>query len=80
MDLNVSLANGSITTDLHRITTDLCSSSNPDHIRNSIIYGQTLRLSNICTYEEDVDKHALNIMVFGEGILETDDWFTNGKS
>ena len=38
-----------------------CSSSHPDHIRNSIIYSQTLRLSNICTYEEDFDKHGLNM-------------------
>ena len=37
-----------------------CSSSHPYHIKNSIIYSQILRLSNICTYEEDVDKHALN--------------------
>ena len=33
----------------------------PDHIKNFIIYSQTLRSSNICTYEEDFDKHALNM-------------------
>ena len=33
----------------------------PDHIQNSILYSQILRLSNICTYEEDFDKHALNM-------------------
>ena len=38
-----------------------CSSSHPDHIKKSIIYSETLRLSHICTYEEDFDKHALNM-------------------
>ena len=38
-----------------------CSSSHPDHIKNSILYSQTLRLSHICTYEEDFDKDALNM-------------------
>ena len=38
-----------------------CSSSRPDHIKNSIIYSQTLRLSNICTYEEDCGKHVRNM-------------------
>ena len=66
LDLNVSLENGSVTTDLHTKSTDChqylhCSSSHPDHIKNSIIYSQTLRLSNICTYEEDFDKHVLNM-------------------
>ena len=66
LDLNVSLENGSVTTDLHTKSTDChqylhCSSSHPDHIKNSIIYSQTLRLSNICTYDEDFDKHALNM-------------------
>ena len=66
LDLNVSLENGSITTDLHTKSTNChqylhCSSSHTDHIKNPIIYSQTLRLSNVCTYEEDFDKHALNI-------------------
>ena len=66
LDLNVSLENGSITVDLHTKRTDClqylhCSSSHPDHIKNSIIYSQTLRLSNICTFKEYFDKHALNM-------------------
>ena len=56
LDLNVSVENGSITTDLHTKSTDCCQylhdrPSHPDHINNSIIYSQTLRLSNTCTYE-----------------------------
>ena len=38
-----------------------CSSPHPDHLKNCIIYSQTLRLSSICTYEEVFDKHALNM-------------------
>ena len=65
-DLNVSQENGSVTTDLNNKSTDChqylhCSSSHPDHIKNSIIYSQNLRLSNICTYDEDFDKHVLNM-------------------
>ena len=63
LDLNVSLKNVSITTDLYTKSTDChqylhCSTSHPDHIKNSIIYSQSLRLGNICTYEEDFDNHA----------------------
>ena len=66
LDLNVDLENGSVTTDLHTKSTNChqylhCSFSHPDHIKNTIIYSQTLRLSNICTYAEDFDKHALNM-------------------
>ena len=55
LDLNVSLQNGSITIDLHNKSTDChqylhCSFSHPYHIKNSIIYSQTSRLSNICEY------------------------------
>ena len=56
LDLNVSLENGSVTADLHTKSTNChqflhCSSSHPDHIKNSIIYSEILRLINICTYE-----------------------------
>ena len=66
LDLRASLENGSITTDLHIKSTNChqyfhCSFSHPDHIKNSIIFCQTLRLSNTCTYAEDFDKHALNM-------------------
>ena len=54
LDLNVSLKNGVISTDLHTKTTDChqylhFSSSHPYHIKTSIIYSQTLRLSKICS-------------------------------
>ena len=80
LDLNVSLENGSVTTDLHTKSTDChqylhCSSSHPDHKKTAsfiIKFCNICGLSNICTYEEGFDKHALN-MVYREGILETDD-------
>ena len=66
LDLNVSLENGCITTDLYTKSTDChqylhCSSAHPDHLKNSIIYSQALRLSNICTYERDFQRHALDM-------------------
>ena len=64
LDLNVGPENGSITTDLHTKSTDChqylpCNSSHPDHIKNPIIYSQTLRLSSICTYEENMKSWFL---------------------
>ena len=44
-----------------QFTYEASSSSHPDHLKSSIIYSQALRLSNICTYEGDFDKHALNM-------------------
>ena len=60
LNLNVSLENGCITPDLYIKSTDChqylhCSSAHPDHLKSSIIYGQTLEA---CT------RHR--IMVFGK--------------
>ena len=38
-----------------------CSAPHPDHLKNSIIYSQALRLSNILTYERDIQRHALDM-------------------
>ena len=60
-----------------------CSSTHPDHLQNSIIYSQAFRLCNICTYERDFRRHALDMKLWfletGEGILKGSDWFTNGN-
>ena len=66
LNLNVSLENGCITTELYTKTTDChqylhCSSAHLDHVKNSIIYIQALRLSNIYTYERDFQRHALDM-------------------
>ena len=66
LDLNVSPENGCITTDLYIKSAYChqylhCNSAHPDHLKNSIIYSQALRLSNICTYERDFQRHALDM-------------------
>ena len=54
--------NGSITKDLHTKSTNChhylhCSSSHPEHIK----IPSFIILNTICIYEEEFDKHALNI-------------------
>ena len=80
LDVNVSLENGCITNDLYAKSTDChqylhCSSAHPDHLKNSIIYSQALRLINICTYERDFQEACTiyEIMVFREEILKGND-------
>ena len=58
LDLNISLENGSIATDLRTKSTDChqglhCTSWHSSHIKNSIIYNETLRLINVWMYKED---------------------------
>ena len=62
LDLNVNLYNGSITTDLHIKPTDRhlyfhFSSAHPDHTKRSIVYSQALRISRVCSFEEDFKRH-----------------------
>ena len=66
LDLNVSPENGCITTDLYIKSAYChqylhCNSAHPDHLKNSIIYSQALRLSSICTYERDFQRHGLDM-------------------
>ena len=66
LDINVSLENGYITTDLYTKSTDChqylhCSSAHPHHLKNSIIYCKALRLSNICTYGKEFQRNALDM-------------------
>ena len=63
LDLNVSIRNGAISTDLYIKPTDghqylHYKSSHPEHIRNSIPYSQALRLSRICSSEKDFKGHV----------------------
>lgn len=63
-DLNVSLRDDPLTADLRtnlQKCTDqhqclYCSSKHLDHMKNSIIYYQTLRLSNISKHEGDLKE------------------------
>ena len=63
LDLNVSLRNGAIHTDLYIKPTDghqylHYQSSHPLHIKNSIPYSQALRVSRICSSEKDFKTHV----------------------
>ena len=63
LDLNVSLRNGAISTDLYVKPTDghqylHYKSFHPEHIKNSILYSQALRLSRICSSEKDFKGHV----------------------
>ena len=54
--------NGHIITDLHIKATDRhqylhYTSSHPHHTKRSIVYSQALRVSRICSFEEDFKRH-----------------------
>ena len=53
LDLKVSLCDGKLTTDLHVKPTD----RHQYLYYTSIVYNQTLRLSRICFYKNDFEKH-----------------------
>ena len=63
LDLNVSLRNGAIHTDLYIISTDghqylHYQSSQPLHIQNSVPCSLALRVSRICSSEKDFKTHV----------------------
>ena len=69
LDLNVSIRNDAISTDLYIEPTDghqylRYKSSHPEHIRNSIPYSQALRLSRICSSEKDFKGHVDRMKVW----------------
>ena len=66
LDLNVSLKDNAIFTDLHFIHTDghqfpHYKSLHPRHIKNSIPYGQTSRISRLCSSQNDFNAHIINL-------------------
>ena len=65
-DLNVSLRNGTIHTDLYIKLKDghqylHYQSSHPLHIKTSIPYSQALRVSRICSSEKDFKMHVSHV-------------------
>ena len=69
LDLNVSIRNGAISTDLYIKPTDghqylHYKSSHPEHIKNSIPYSQALKLSGICSSEKDFKGHVDRMKVW----------------
>ena len=62
LDLFVSLFYGKLHTNLHIKTTDRhqylkYTSSHPDNAKKSTVYSQALRLSRLCSFEEDFEPH-----------------------
>ena len=62
LDLKVSFYDGKLTTDYHVKPTDRhqylhSKSAHPNHAKRSIAYSQPLRLSRICSYKNDFEKH-----------------------
>ena len=62
LDLKVSFCDGELTTDLHVEPTDRhqylhYTSVHPNHTKQSMIYSQERRLSRICSYKNDFEKH-----------------------
>ena len=62
LDLKVSFCDGELTTDLHVEPTDRHQylhymSVHPNHTKQSMVYSQERRLSRICSYKNDFEKH-----------------------
>ena len=66
LDLNISLSGNKKTTDLHTKSTDKhqylhYTSAHPTHTKRSILYSQALRMSKICYYKTDFEKHLVDM-------------------
>ena len=66
LNLSVCLCNGKPFTDLHNKATDChqyleYTSPHPDHTKKSTVYSQELRLSRLCSFEEDIVSKKSNM-------------------
>ena len=66
LDLNISVQNGKIITDLYRKPTDkpralLPSSAHPTHIPSNIVYSMAFRLIRICSEEDSFNKRLIEL-------------------
>ena len=66
LDLYVSLYNGKLYKNLHIKATDCCqylknTSPQPDHTKKSIVYGQALCLTRLCSFEENSECNQSNM-------------------
>ena len=62
LDVDVKFLNGQIITDLHIKGTDRhqylhYTSSHPHYTKRSILCSQALRISRICSFQEDFERH-----------------------
>ena len=83
LDLKVSLSKNKLSTDLHIKPTDChqylhYSSGHPEHTKRSIVYSQLLRVSRICSRENDFNRHKSNMKIwfqkrgYPENIIENE--------
>ena len=83
LDLNVLLGKNKLSTDLHIKPTDChqylhYSSGHPEHTKRSIVYSQLLRVSRICSRENDFNRHKSNMKIwfqkrgYPENIIENE--------
>ena len=66
LDLNVSLSGNKLTTELHTKSTDKhqylnYTSAHPAHTKCSIVNSQALRMSRICSFNNDFEKHLVDM-------------------
>ena len=66
LDLNVSLSGNKLTTDLHTNSADKYqylhyTFGHPVPTKRSIMYSQALRMSSICSYKTDFEKHIMDM-------------------
>ena len=69
LDLKVSLSKSKLSTDLHIKPTDChqdldYSSGRPEHKKQSIVYSELLRVSWICSRENDFNRHKSNMKIW----------------
>ena len=66
LDLNVSLSGSKLTAALNTKSTDKhqyfhYTSPHPAHTKRSITHTQALRMSRICSYKTDFEKHLVDM-------------------
>ena len=67
LKLDISLSGSKLTGDLHTKSTDKhqylhYTSAHSAYTKRSIIYSQALRMSRICSYKTDFEKHLVNMI------------------
>ena len=83
LDLKISLSKDKLSTDLHMEPTDChqyldYSFGHPEHTKRSIVYSQLLRVSRICSRENDLNRHKSNMKIwfqkqgYPENIIENE--------
>ena len=86
LDVDVKYLNGQIIADLHIEATDrhqylYYTSSHPHHTKRSIVYSQGQRVTRMCSFEEDFERHRNQMKLgFLNGISQVVNCYRGGKS